>query len=91
MLRPDKKVRDVYRLGDSMGKGFSSAVKKAVCRETGKAYACKIMSLPDPTKGRTEGVGVTQPSEVLDELVALSACDHDCIMKLFEVYEEKKR
>ena len=45
-------VRDVYKLGKTLGTGGFSVVKLAVERSSGKQYACKIMSLPDPTKGK---------------------------------------
>ena len=41
----DKKIRDVYKFEEELGRGSFSIVKRAVHRKTGVKYAVKVIKL----------------------------------------------
>jgi len=91
-FRTDVKVRDVYKLGKTLGTGGFSVVKLAVERSSGKQYACKIMSLPDPTKGKkANDPSISSREDILKEIDILARCDHPNVMFLKEYFEENNK
>ncbi|RMZ54148.1 hypothetical protein APUTEX25_005304 [Auxenochlorella protothecoides] len=78
-------VRDIYRIGRTLGTGGFSVVKLATHKETGDEYACKIMSLPPP--GASNAAEVTR-EDIFKEINILISLDHPNIIYLREYFEE---
>ncbi|KAG1660285.1 hypothetical protein FOA52_006752 [Chlamydomonas sp. UWO 241] len=96
-LRTDKRVKDVYLLSKVLGMGGFSCVKLALERETGKEYACKIMSFPtgalvDPQTAKDHNIPCENSREdVFKEIDILCGMEHENIVYLKEYFEENNK
>ena len=88
-LRKDASVRDVYKIGKTLGTGGFSVVKLATDRETQEVWACKIMTLPPP--GRKAGDGESTREDILKEIDILMSLKHPHVIFLKEYFEEPGR
>ena len=78
---PQSKIKDTYKILETMGKGSFSSVKKAKKRATGELFAVKVLS----KKKMSEEDRIHLKTEV--EILKL--LDHPNIVRLIEVYEEE--
>jgi serine/threonine protein kinase len=88
-LRSDATVRDVYKIGRTLGTGGFSVVKLATERSTGGVWACKIMTLPAP--GKSTGDGESTREDILKEIDILMSLSDPNIIFLKEYFEEAGR
>lgn len=84
-----KAVRDDYKLGKTVGSGAFSVVKLAEEKETGKQWACKIMTLPKANA--TPKDDENSREEIFYEIDILCRVDHESVMQLKEYYEEEDK
>ncbi|KAL4854215.1 Calcium/calmodulin-dependent protein kinase type 1D [Chlorella vulgaris] len=84
-MRPGN-VRDVYKVGKTIGTGGFSVVKAATDKATGQQWACKIMSLPPPGKQFNENE--SSRADIFKEIDILIALKHDNIVLMKEYFEE---
>jgi serine/threonine protein kinase len=77
-MRKGVSVRDVYKVGKTIGTGGFSVVKLATDKETGQQWACKIMSLPPPGKQYNENE--SSRADIFKEIDILIALKHDNIV-----------
>ncbi|KAG2488991.1 hypothetical protein HYH03_012431 [Edaphochlamys debaryana] len=85
-LRTDVKLRDVYKLGKTLGTGGFSVVKLATDRATGVEYACKIMALPPV--GQEVGENENTREDIFKEIDLLCGMNHENVIFLKEYFEE---
>ncbi|EFJ39750.1 hypothetical protein VOLCADRAFT_78266 [Volvox carteri f. nagariensis] len=85
-LRTDVKLRDVYKLGKTLGTGGFSVVKLASDRFTGVEYACKIMALPPV--GQEVGENENTREDIFKEIDLLCGMNHENVIFLKEYFEE---
>jgi len=78
---PQSKIKDTYKILETIGKGSFSSVKKAKKRATGELFAVKVLS----KKKMSEEDRIHLKTEV--EILKL--LDHPNIVRLIEVYEEE--
>jgi len=88
-LRTDATVREVYKIGRTLGTGGFSVVKLATERSTGGVWACKIMTLPKA--GKNTGDGESTREDILKEVEILMSLSHPNIIYLKEYFEETGR
>lgn len=82
----DCKLRDVYKLGKTLGTGGFSVVKLAADRTSGKEYACKIMALPPV--GQEVGENENTREDIFKEIDLLCGMNHPNVIFLKEYFEE---
>ncbi|GAB4813322.1 hypothetical protein N2152v2_000368 [Parachlorella kessleri] len=82
----DQKVRDVYKMGKTLGTGGFSVVKLVTHRTSGEKYACKVMSLPAP--GATATANDNTREDIFKEIDILIGLEHDNVIFLKEYFEE---
>lgn len=87
-LRRDK-IRDVYKIGRTIGTGGFSVVKLVTDRENGQVWACKIMTVPEP--GKEPGDGESTQLDIFKEIDILMNLRHPNIIHLKEYFEESGR
>ncbi|GLI71611.1 hypothetical protein VaNZ11_016876 [Volvox africanus] len=85
-LRTDVKLRDVYKLGKTLGTGGFSVVKLATDRNSGVEYACKIMALPPV--GQEVGENENTREDIFKEIDLLCGMNHENVIFLKEYFEE---
>jgi len=88
-LRKDATVREVYKLGRTIGTGGFSVVKMVTDRATGEVLACKVMTLPPP--GKKAGDGESTREDIFKEIDILMQMRHENIIYLKEYFEESGR
>ncbi|KAK9904665.1 hypothetical protein WJX75_000026 [Coccomyxa subellipsoidea] len=88
-LRTDAKVRDVYKIGKTLGTGGFAVVKLATERATSGEYAVKIMSLPE--RGRSVGDNENSRDDIFKEIDILVGLNHPNVIYLREYFEENNR
>lgn len=77
------RIGDSYRLGDILGRGGSSIVRQAFHKRTKVAYAVKILDKRTTSKEDMDAFRL--------ETDILRSLDHPNIVKLFEIFETKKK
>ncbi|GFH06513.1 protein kinase domain-containing protein [Haematococcus lacustris] len=82
-LRTDRKVREVYRLGKTLGTGGFSVVRLAVDKQTRAEYACKIMSLPPA--GQQVRENESTRDDILKEIDILCTLHHENVYLITEM------
>ncbi|PSC73989.1 CAMK CAMK1 kinase [Micractinium conductrix] len=85
-MRKGVSVRDVYKVGKTLGTGGFSVVKLATDKATGEHLACKIMSLPPPGKQYNENE--SSRADIFKEIDILMALQHENIVVMKEYFEE---
>jgi len=77
-----KAFNDVYKLGEKLGEGAFSIVKKGVHCQTRDAYAVKVV----------HRAKLTREDEIalMDEISVLNELNHEHIIRLYDVFEEPK-
>lgn len=88
-LREDKRVRDLYELGDTLGAGAFSIVKLCTEKATGKHFACKVMALPKA--GEQVGSNESSREDIMKEIDILCGLDHANIIYLKEYFIENNK
>ncbi|KAI7836176.1 hypothetical protein COHA_009943 [Chlorella ohadii] len=88
-MRKGVSVRDVYKVGKTIGTGGFSVVKLATDKETGQQWACKIMSLPPPGKQFNENE--SSRADIFKEIDILIALKHENIVFMKEYFEENNK
>lgn len=83
-LRQDCKVRDAYKIGRTVGTGGFSVVKMVTEKETGKSWACKIMTLPGD--GAQAGDGESTREDIFKEMDIIMSLRHENIIYLKGTY-----
>jgi len=66
-----------FEVGEVLGRGTTSLVRAARCRQTGELFACKVMS-----KSK-----ITQRARVVEEISILKTVRHQGLVRLHEVAE----
>lgn len=66
-----------FEVGEVLGRGTTSLVRAARCRQTGELFACKVMS-----KSK-----ITQRARVVEEISILKTARHQGLVRLHEVAE----
>eukprot|EP00873_Tetraselmis_striata_P041069 jgi/Tetstr1/461333/TSEL_006459.t1 len=84
-----KRVREVYKLGKTLGTGGFSVVKLAVDRTTGDEYACKVMALPPPGAELDDYSNTRE--DIIKEIEILCTMEHPSIIYLKEFYDENNK
>jgi len=87
--RSGMNVRDVYKLGRTLGTGGFAVVKLATHRKTMKQFACKIMRLPEPNA--EVGENENSRADVFREIEILCGVEHENVIYMKEFYEENNR
>jgi death-associated protein kinase len=77
---------DIYEVGEDIGSGQFAVVRRCVHKETGLEYAGKFIR---KKRARASRRGVL-PEDIRREVDILHEIDHDNIIKLYEVYENKQ-
>ncbi|EFN53546.1 hypothetical protein CHLNCDRAFT_136678 [Chlorella variabilis] len=85
-MRKGVSVREVYKIGKTIGTGGFSVVKLATEKGSGEQWACKIMSLPPPGKHYNENE--SSRADIFKEIDILIALKHDNIVFMKEYFEE---
>jgi len=75
------KIKQKYRILETLGKGSYGEVKKIQYRATGEYRAMKII--------RKEDVGQQYVDSLLNEIDILKKLDHPNIVKIYEFYQDK--
>ncbi|KAL4424298.1 hypothetical protein ABPG75_001599 [Micractinium tetrahymenae] len=88
-MRTGVNIRDVYKMGKTIGTGGFSVVKLATDRATGEQWACKIMSLPPPGKQYNENE--SSRADIFKEIDILLSLEHDNIVLMKEYFEENNK
>mmetsp|Transcript_30288 Transcript_30288/g.57102 ORF Transcript_30288/g.57102 Transcript_30288/m.57102 type:complete len:403 (+) Transcript_30288:225-1433(+) len=78
------RVRDLYKLGKTLGTGGFAVVKLGTHKETKVNYAMKIMALP---QGNTKDE-MTQREDIFKEINILLSVKHPNVIYLHEYFEE---
>ena len=81
-----KSVRDMYKLGRTLGTGGFSVVKLATEKSSGKEWACKIMTLPKPGDRPKDDENTRE--DIFYEIDILCRVKHESVMLLKEYFEE---
>ena len=81
-----KRVREVYKLGKTLGTGGFSVVKLATNRETQEKFACKVMALPPPGAELDDTSNTRE--DIIKEIEILCKLEHPNIMWLKEFFDE---
>ncbi|GBF97717.1 hypothetical protein Rsub_10881 [Raphidocelis subcapitata] len=84
--RVDRRFRDCYRVGETLGKGGFAVVKRVTERSTGRPYAVKIMSLPPV--GVEPGDNESTREDIAKEIDILCGLDHPNVVGMKEWFEE---
>ncbi len=75
----DKSLEEMFTIGQEIGRGGFSIVYEATNKKTGEMFACKSIKTKFIKK------------RLLDrEIEIMKECDHENILKLYNVFEEKK-
>ncbi|KAK9818047.1 hypothetical protein WJX72_006277 [[Myrmecia] bisecta] len=85
-LRTDAKVRDIYKLGKTLGTGGFAIVKLATDKQTSEEYACKIMALPE--ESAKAGDNENTREDIFKEIDILVGLNHENVIFLKEYFEE---
>lgn len=88
-LRTDAKVRDVYKLGRTLGTGGFSVVKLAEEKATGTVFACKIMALP--LLGSRTADGESTREDIFKEIEILVGLNNVNVVYLKEYFQENEK
>uniref|UniRef100_A0A061SDZ9 Calcium/calmodulin-dependent protein kinase I n=1 Tax=Tetraselmis sp. GSL018 TaxID=582737 RepID=A0A061SDZ9_9CHLO len=81
-----RKVREVYKLGKTLGTGGFSVVKMAVHRQTNEQYACKVMALPPPGAELDDSSNTRE--DIIKEIQILCKMEHPNVIFLKEFFDE---
>lgn len=76
-------INKTYLLKDTLGKGTFASVKRGVRKADGAEFAIKVI--------KTQGQTPEELAVVHDEIVVMRKIDHPNCVKLFDVFEDKKR
>lgn len=76
-------------MGKTVGTGGFSIVKMVTEKETGEAWACKIMNLPPP--GCKAADGESTREDIIKEIDILMSLKHKNIIYIKEYFEEDMR
>lgn len=82
-------IRDVYKVGKTIGTGGFSVVKLVTDKETGEQWACKVMSLPPPGKQYNENE--SSRADIFKEIDILMALEHENIVFMKEYFEDDNK
>eukprot|EP00887_Chlorella_sp_A99_P006947 scaffold2.g6947.t1 len=82
-------LREVYKVGKTLGTGGFSVVKTVTDRGTGQQFACKIMSLPPPGKSVSDNESTR--ADIFKEIDILIALRHPNIVNMKEYFEENNK
>lgn len=82
-------VRDVYKIGKTLGTGGFAVVKLVTHRKSLEQFACKIMCLPDAEA--EIGENENSRADVFREIEILCGMEHENVMCMKEFYTEKDR
>jgi len=82
-------VRDVYKIGRTLGTGGFAVVKLVTHRKTMKQFACKIMRLPEANA--EVGENENTRADVFREIEILCGIEHENVIYMKEFYEENNR
>ncbi|KAL4442683.1 hypothetical protein ABPG77_006677 [Micractinium sp. CCAP 211/92] len=88
-MRTGVNIRDVYKMGKTIGTGGFSVVKLATDRHTGEQWACKVMSLPPPGKQYNENE--SSRADIFKEIDILLSLEHPNIVLMKEYFEENNK
>eukprot|EP00884_Botryococcus_braunii_P021933 jgi/Botrbrau1/8423/Bobra.0237s0043.1 len=88
-LRTDAKVRDVYKIGRTLGTGGFAVVKLGTDRTTGEEFAIKIMVLPEA--GAAISDHENSREDIRKEIDILVQLNHPNVIFLKEYFEEQGR
>mmetsp|Transcript_68674 Transcript_68674/g.217208 ORF Transcript_68674/g.217208 Transcript_68674/m.217208 type:complete len:398 (+) Transcript_68674:259-1452(+) len=80
------KVKDVYKIGRTLGTGGFAVVKLGVHKETKEEFAIKIMALPP--SGQSDDPDANTKEDIVKEINILINLDHPNVIYLREFYEE---
>ena len=78
---PQSKIKETYKILETIGKGSFSSVKKAKKRATGELFAVKVLS--------KKKMSEEDKIHLKTEIEILKLLDHPNIVRLIEVYEEE--
>jgi calcium/calmodulin-dependent protein kinase I len=80
-LKRDGFIEDFYLIEEEeiLGEGASAVVRKGIKRDTGDAYAIKIID--------KESMGEVELESLYNELKIMSIIDHPNIVRVYEYYE----
>jgi len=85
-LRTDAKVKDVYKLGKTLGTGGFSVVKLATEKATKCEFACKVMTLPPIGSKTTEAESTRE--DIFKEIDILVGLNDINVVYLKEYFQE---
>lgn len=80
------KVKDIYKIGRTLGTGGFAVVKLGTHRESKEEYAIKIMGLPPG--GKSDDPDANTREDIFKEINILANLDHPNVIFLKEFYEE---
>ncbi|CAB9507306.1 MAP kinase-activated protein kinase 2 (Fragment) [Seminavis robusta] len=79
-----RRIEQDYDIRDLLGRGTCGEVRRAIHRQTGKAHAVKIVSLPPPSL--TTGHNLQEQQQWLAEARILQTLEHPYIVRLVDVF-----
>jgi len=88
-LRKDLKVRDIYKLGRTLGTGGFAVVKLGTDKSTGEEFAIKIMALPEI--GRQTWDNENTREDIFKEIDILVGMEHENVIYMKEYFEENNK
>lgn len=88
-LRKDLKIRDIYKLGRTLGTGGFAVVKLGTDKTTGEEFAIKIMALPEI--GRQTGDNENTREDIFKEIDILVGMEHENVIYMKEYFEENNK
>lgn len=88
-LRRDAKVRDVYKLGRTLGTGGFAIVKLGTDKQTGEEWAIKIMALPEENTKPSDNENTRD--DIFKEIDILCDLTHENVIFMKEYFEENNK